>query len=902
MVDLLCTLCTRIRSYSDLLLIFFHDKHWYQSLVSPTIFDIDEEEEEEMRVAAAAAASVAAQRPSSPAPSSASTVTSAPVSAVNRKPEYEFLIFNYLMRYAHREGKIGDLARAGILMLIDVAMTAGDAAEDTPTNDPLAEASLALAEYILDGDFAEVLCAGLGAAYSQLPTKLEVRRPPVDESDGGGGMTLGGLTLEERKELDIKEAEDAVDSGIYTTTSPDVQARLGHFLRLLAFVQDVLVQNTVSPSSVGRPNPRRPFSPVALVGAAITQAVLDYFRTTFLMNVLYPSILESSVDDGSAVAVMFYIQEMLYTIQEASMTDLLLAFLMSDEDDPERPRPKPRVPERVLDGKKLKKAKKDRRKSSAMVLLEQEAPRPDGNRYFASLGRFTLKDLLVHSLRHPMQPSATAALRLLRLLFMDHCHLAVDGLLTVIRDPMATNFPKYRQIQPTPPTLPPRPPSPDSDDDTFLYPGSPDEIDALPQSLHVEPFYVQPETTLAVHERELDLYLGLVSRVLPTRPDGGEETAFSTGYENYIRDAMDTVRGESCFVDEADEARTVPQHKLLPTDSLIAALLQSLRLFFSHSPEHNIALTGVLSIISACPHRSVTGWLTITPPSPDEGDWPEETSRSADDEDGDDKSIDFSVDELLSSGVKPSAQQRNVEDNPKTLPVLYVILSGLINQLDRYRRLVDDFDRYLSERRQGLLFAENINDALNLSMELSFSPSTTTPNRPKLPSSAAPLPKTPSSSPAPAKPKPKSKGSFLFTPLRRKRPATPPPDPVTPTRPSHGMEKSFPSSPFTPHFQQTGAIDVQPFVAPAPIAGPYSPAPRRVRYDLAEDVFSAPAPAPAEEETEDVIFADVERRAAPKVTLSQLLDNVVILEESIKELAAILQVRRILGIDSLRYL
>jgi hypothetical protein len=38
------------------------------------------------------------------------------------------------------------------------------------------------------------------------------------------------------------------------------------------------------------------------------------------------------------------------------------------------------------------------------------------------------------------------------------------------------------------------------------------------------------------------------------------------------------------------------------------------------------------------------------------------------------------------------------------------------------------------------------------------------------------------------------------------------------------------------------------------------------------------------------------------VTLSQLLDNVVILEESIKELVAIIHARRSLGIDSIRYL
>ena len=46
-----------------------------------------------------------------------------------------------------------------------------------------------------------------------------------------------------------------------------------------------------------------------------------------------------------------------------------------------------------------------------------------------------------------------------------------------------------------------------------------------------------------------------------------------------------------------------------------------------------------------------------------------------------------------------------------------------------------------------------------------------------------------------------------------------------------------------------------------------------------------------------------EQAQGPKtVTLSRLLDNIVILEESIKEMAAIMQARRALGIDAVRYI
>lgn len=68
------------------------------------------------------------------------------------------------------------------------------------------------------------------------------------------------------------------------------------------------------------------------------------------------------------------------------------------------------------------------------------------------------------------------------------------------------------------------------------------------------------------------------------------------------------------------------------------------------------------------------------------------------------------------------------------------------------------------------------------------------------------------------------------------------------------------------------------------------------------DVFSAPTSTRGFASTNNPKDVDLELRAAARVSLSQLLDNVVILEESMKELAAILQVRRSIGIDSLRYI
>ncbi|KAJ3803981.1 hypothetical protein F5876DRAFT_6913, partial [Lentinula aff. lateritia] len=194
----------RIRTFRGLLMIFFHDKlsspclgtllrrsHWYRSepLFFPEEQDEDEEEEEEEESIANAMAEPP-HCPSSPTPSQA-TVTSMPVSSVATKtPEYKFLSFNYSLQFGHLKGQIGEFAHAGLLLLMNVGMSPGEpvhclTGEETSseaTADSITDAALALAEYILNGDFSEVLGTGLGTVHSMLPSKLEFR-PPTNSPD-----------------------------------------------------------------------------------------------------------------------------------------------------------------------------------------------------------------------------------------------------------------------------------------------------------------------------------------------------------------------------------------------------------------------------------------------------------------------------------------------------------------------------------------------------------------------------------------------------------------------------------------------------------------------------------------------------------------------------------------------
>lgn len=917
-------------------MIFFHDKQWYRPEPLFSVEEEDEEEDEEeeeeshetdtKEEAEPEASEETQARPSSPSPSQG-TVTSGPSSippssTTTKKPEYEFLLFNYLLRFVHREGQIGDFARAGVLFLMDVAMSPGETFPKTPggeenlnaststvsstaSTDPNVDAALALAEYILDGDFSEVLAAGLAAVYSLLPSKLEIKPPSQTESLSGTTMVLGSTTVEMTETE--KEAEEATQEknrsiGLEESSSPSFKSRLDHFLKLLEFLQDVLKRNILPEGTDAN------FDASTLVGSAIVQSILDAVRRVFLENVFYPSILECSDADGSAVAVMSYIEIMMRTLGNGQLGDLLVEFLMSEDntaDEFTRSRMRPHALLNLNFGAPPvtkpsdRFAKQRRRKSAAMALLELEAP---GTRkhteYFTSMGRFTLKDLLLSSLRSTSQSTVTAAFQLLQSLLQQYCKVCTDKLMVVIHDPHATSFPR--------PAALPAPPEPESnpkihsydddddDEDTFIYPGA--EESTIPKGDHITLMpsitFAQPDTTYWTHEREMGLYLTLVSRVDPAH----NEDAFSTGYDHYLRDALLSIQTHPCFHWDVDlDTRAKTKHRLNANDPVLSLVLESLRRFFSNTPEQNMALTGVLATLAVCPDRSLAGWLTFSLKEQDNRSPMRAIVNDGDDSyheslgDGDDRSIDFAIDEKLAMDHSLPASRLDEQSRP----VVHSIFHGLVSQLERYRQMVEHFDQYLLERRQGLLFSENLTDALSLALDVDSPSGFKSPNV----TSPTEVPTTPRSK---AK---QSKGSSFvsFLTPKKAKPKPPPSEPHTPSRSNRNMD----ASPFGPHYQKTSSIVVEPFLAPAPNTGPWTPAKSTTaKWNADEDdVFTSSSQWGTKEE---VVMEDEEvheeEQQVKTVTLSRLLDNVVILEESIKELVAIIHARRSLGIDSIRYL
>ncbi|KAI6005953.1 Retinoic acid induced 16-like protein-domain-containing protein [Pisolithus albus] len=872
LVNLLCILCSRIRTQRELLMIFFHDKHWYQS---EPLFTADEDDDD-------ASEDDSVHSPS-PTPSQL-TITSAPFSANIRKPEYEFLLFNYLLRFVHREGQIGDFARGGLLFLMDVALSPGEPAsrpaEDDkagsssdPTrretsSDPIADAALSLAEYIVDGDFSEVLAAGLGAVYSLLPSKLRIRSPRDSDASQDSGMILGYTSS-----MPGDDGETTHDQAIGSedSNSTDFKYRLDHFLKFLEFLQDVIRRTLFNAPA------DKDIDASVLVGASIAQSTLDAVRRIFLENVLYPSILECSDADGSDVAVMSYIDIMIRTLENGPLSNLLVEFLMSENSDTDVGMHDRAygtgTPLSKSTGVLGKQTKLQRHKSSAMMLLELEAPdsgRP--SEYLTSAGRFTLRDLLALNLRSRNPPTVTAAMQLLHTLLSGCCHVTTSGLFLVVPDVNATIYPEPATISPT---LLFQGSEEDSDEETFTYPGA--EVDSKPTRLLSSSRYIQPDTTFTTHQREVDLYFRLVTRLNPSQ----SEDTFSTGHDHYLRDAFATVEHHPCSLIGLDEdigERTRRRHHLNVNDPIISTVLECLCRFFANPPEVNISLTGVLAEVALCPDRSVAGWLTCAmndlPPT---NSWDESQLGNM----GDDQSIDFDIDEKLSTETNVLPVKRL---DTHTLPVVYSILQGLVDQLERYRQLIDNFDKYLLERRRGLLFSENLTDALTVVLD-----AVVEPPQSMLESSVSSRPETPPHS----KSKPRNSLVSFFTP--RKNKAKPHGLAEHQPAPSNESKPTGVSSPFTLHYRKTTDVVVEPFVVPIPLSL-RAPAKSSGWTIDEEDVFGGSHWSGKKQTAEEAA-----ERSTTRVTLSHLLDNVVILEECIKELVAIIQVRRSLGIDAVRY-
>ncbi|KAF4553389.1 Hypothetical protein D9617_7g031160 [Elsinoe fawcettii] len=241
----------------------------------------------------------------------------------------------------HHEGRIGDFARTGLLYIFEAASR-----------------SVTLDAWIVASDLPTLMASALGALYSQLSRELSLLQDP-----NGLPMLLAMSDYLEHNQ----------DTGVETISSESHKAHMSTFLSDLTFWQDILDH---------------------CKSVDVKQTLLDHFQILFLQQLLYPSLLQSSdTDGGSSVAVMTYLNSILQTLTDDSLSNMLLSYLLatSQRSPTERP-PSPSVM---------------RRRSSLMILTTTA---PEEDRLEPSL--FNLVDLIHNGLQSKNPQTTFAALKL----------------------------------------------------------------------------------------------------------------------------------------------------------------------------------------------------------------------------------------------------------------------------------------------------------------------------------------------------------------------------------------------------------------------------------------------------------------------------------------------------------
>lgn len=729
LVDLMYILCSKIHGYPELLNIFFYDKQWLtvperipsrrlqknretmallrnmshrsglSSLGSPATSSSAASVDQNIDSLQSPTSSTTEVDPSSPVTESLSEFRNHYQDDENHdgKRDYEFLLFTYLSKFVHREGKSGDFARTGLLFLMELATGS-------------------LGEYILDSEFASYLTAGVGALYSQLPRKLIVKGGFESLTSSylpNASNDTSGSNTDDNKD-DEAESKPSRRTNIELSTSKDFQSRLDAFLKVLEFCQDVLMRC---------PN------------AEIATTLLASFKTVFLENVLYPSILECSDTDGSSVAVISYIDLILQVLEHEALVDLVVGFLMASEEDDTRAK----APE-VLDA------------FAEVQNMQTTSP------YFMATGRFTLKDLVLSRLKSRSQPTVIATLKLLNTVITRHCKYSLK-LLTIQVDSNATSFSQLAEFPPK-----------ELSKDVPLINHHAHELDlffALVATINphntadifsngYESYLRDAEGSVETHqcflksqekvEQKVPGVMSEVERKKQRRrsmkyghrmdlPDEQTGEAFLKEQEKIV-EALSAL--SCCDKPHGTGEHPIQMHRLLPSDPLLQILLGTLSHFFAHSVELNLALTGVITSLAVCPYRSLEGWLLfrstdIKRPAIDRGS--EESSEIDSPTDnlsvgasifaqldavrqspsGDDSDDEETLPFYLSRGFNKTVQENPTMSEPpafKSFPPFFTMLRTLTQQVDYYRSEIDGFDEYLADRRRSLLPPVEVNNTL----------------------------------------------------------------------------------------------------------------------------------------------------------------------------------------------
>ena len=407
--------------------------------------------------------------------------------------------------------------------------------------------------------------------------------------------------------------------------------------------------------------------------------------------------------------------------------------------------------------------------------------------------------------------------------------------------------------------------------------------------------------SVQAHDKNIDALFGMAEDLIEEDTD--------QDYEAHLQDARFLVESHVCspeilplpskcsatdqkpFGGRADK---LMDHTIDPEDRLLRSMLYLLDHFFSNEIETNLSLTQTFACLASCGHTQLEGWLLddLSGTTKLESNASQSTAKL--------ESI------TTTDHTKPDSEGRSegsILDQPTLahgkvyVSPFFKSLDALVDQVERFKHEIEDFEIYLAERKHifkmGEKMENELEDAPALSSRESAATKAASHNKIRAPgqvvSIAERLLSNDNSASTSRASSPRGRhrtapsGTTLVSRLSHLR-VSPSPSPskdsnantASPLR--RGSVSSTPSKTLPSPTAPTNAIHQQVKISTGVAK----------RRNDSLDIRSSEASSIRSELSEP---EPVQRRVSVEVSLSKILTNVVILQEFLLEMAAIVEVR-----------
>ena len=216
--------------------------------------------------------------------------------------------------------------------------------------------------------------------------------------------------------------------------------------------------------------------------------------------------------------------------------------------------------------------------------------------------------------------------------------------------------------------------------------------------------------SVLAHDKNVDTLLGMAEDLIDDDTD--------QDYESHLQDARILLESHVCSQEilllpskglATGQQPLVVDHTIDPGDQLLHSMLSLLDRFFSNEIETNLSLTQTLSCLASCGYTQLEGWLL------------DDLSRTSKLDDNASRSPAELESIARTDRPKPDTEGRSEDSNPDKPTLMHRIdyvspffksLDALVDQVEGFKQEIEDFEIYLAERKHIFKVGERIGNEL----------------------------------------------------------------------------------------------------------------------------------------------------------------------------------------------